>query len=259
MRVVVVSDSAQLKRRRLPAVPAVASMPAERIRGSTAAAQVYRVLRGEILSTVRKPGSPINDREIEAELGVSRTPIREAVLRLAADGLVEILPQSGTFVARIPRARLPEAIVIRRALEELTVRAAAECASKRQVAELFVNLTWQRECADEGDPIEFYRADEEFHAAIAATAGFPSAWPLILQVKAQVDRFCHLGLPQAGRMTRLLKEHTAIAKGIRAHDPDQAVAALDVHLNGILASLVVDPGVDADYFIGEFPDKIVSL
>lgn len=231
------------------------AVAADGIRGSTAAAQVYRVLRAEILSTVRKPGDSINDRDIEAALGVSRTPIREAILRLAAENLVEILPQSGTFVARIPRALLPEAVVIRRTLEELTVRAAAESATKRQVSDLFSNLAWQRECVDDGHHLDFYRADEEFHAAIAAAAGYPSVWPLVLQVKAQVDRYCHLTLPQAGRMTRLLKEHRGIAKGIRDRDPGQAVAALDVHLNGLLADLVVDRNFDGNYFIGELPEN----
>jgi GntR family transcriptional regulator, rspAB operon transcriptional repressor len=244
-----VSGSARNKRRRLRSLAGPNPSDGTRIRGSTAASEVYRILRSEILSLARKPGEPINDRDLEATLGVSRTPIREAVLRLAAEGLIEVLPNSGTFVARIPLAQLPEAIVIRRTLEELTVRTAAEHATAAHVAELADNLSWQRGCVAAKDAIEFHAADEEFHAIIARAGGYPNAWPLVRQIKVQVDRYCHLTLPLAGRMARLFKEHKAIADAIRDHDPRQAVAALDVHLDGIL-SVLSEPALNDDYFIG---------
>ena len=247
----VLSSTPTIRRRRLrPVLPN--GQPADSgIRRRTAAEQVYRILRLEILSLQRKPGDPINDREIEATFGVSRTPIREAILQLAAENLVEIQPQSGTFVARIPLAVLPEAIVIRKTIEELTVRTAAECATARQVDHLRAILKRHRACAAAGDPLGFYVADEEFHAAIAEIAGYPSSWPLVLRVKAQVDRFCHLTLPQPGRMARLLKEHTAIVNGIAAHDPDRAMAALAEHLDRLMAGLVLAPDFDPNYFIGD--------
>jgi DNA-binding GntR family transcriptional regulator len=246
------SGSARTKRRRLRSLPEANATGAKHIRGSTAAAEVYRILRSEILSLARKPGEPVNDRELEASLGVSRTPIREAVLRLAGEGLIEVLPNSGTFVARIPLAQLPEAIVIRRALEELTVRCAAQQASDAQIAELTDNLAWQRSCVAAKDASEFHAADEEFHSIIARAAGYPNAWPLVRQIKVQVDRYCHLTLPLAGRMARLFKEHKAIADAISDHDPRQAVAALDVHLDGIL-SVLKEPTLNDEYFVGSAP------
>jgi GntR family transcriptional regulator, rspAB operon transcriptional repressor len=245
--------SARPRQRRLrpPAHPT----EAKKIRGSTAASEVYRILRSEILSLERKPGAAINDRDLEATLGVSRTPIREAVLRLAAEGLIEVLPNSGTFVARIPLAQLPEAIIIRRTLEELTVRTAAERATAEHIAELIDNLAWQRSCVAAKDAAGFHDADEEFHSNIARAAGYPHAWPLVRQIKVQVDRYCHLTLPLAGRMARLIREHKAIADAVRDHDPRQAVAALGVHLDGIL-SVLSEPSLHEDYFIGELPDDI---
>jgi DNA-binding GntR family transcriptional regulator len=247
-----VSGSTRTKRR-LRSLPDAGAVGAKHIRGSTAASEVYRILRGEILSLARKPGEPINDRDLEATLGVSRTPIREAVLRLAGEGLIEVLPNSGTFVARIPLAQLPEAIVIRRTLEELTVRSAAQRAAEAHFAEFADNLTWQRSCVAAKDADEFHAADEEFHAIIARTAGYPNAWPLVRQIKVQVDRYCHLTLPLAGRMARLFKEHKAIADAIRDHDPRQAVAALTVHLDGIL-SVLSEPALNDEYFVGVASD-----
>ncbi len=247
----VLSSTPTIRRRRLRPVLFNGQPADSGIRRRTAAEQIYRILRLEVLSLRRRPGDPINDREIEATFGVSRTPIREAILRLAAESLVEVQPQSGTFVARIPLAVLPEAIVIRKTIEELTVRTAAGCATAPQVAYLRAILKRQRAAATAGDPMGFYVADEEFHAAIAEIAGYPSSWPLVLQVKAQVDRFCHLTLPQPGRMPRLLREHAAIVNGIAGHDPDRAMAALAEHLDRLMAGLVLAPDFDPNYFIGD--------
>jgi DNA-binding GntR family transcriptional regulator len=206
-------------------------------RGGSAAARIYRILRDEIVSLRRKPGDPIVEKDIGGTFGVSRTPIREAILRLAAENLIDIIPQRGTFVADIPLDRLPEAIVIRRTLETLSVQAAAGRASNGQIAGLRAILEEQRDHALAGDVDAFYRADEDFHLAVARAAGYPGVWPLILQVKVQVDRLCHLTLPEPGRMERLIAEHAAIVDGIADHHGDRAVAALERHIGGIMADL----------------------
>jgi DNA-binding GntR family transcriptional regulator len=108
-------------------------------------AMIYADLRAQILSLERRPGEPIQETQIAALYGVSRTPAREAVLKLADEGLIEIFPQSGTFVARIPLAGLPEAVVIRKALEETSARFAAQRASRSQVFAIGAILERQRE------------------------------------------------------------------------------------------------------------------
>src|SRR3954468_10866898 len=125
-------DVARTKRpdRRKPANPAARQFQ----RGATATAGIYRDLRDDIVSLRRRPGEPIIENQIAQTYGVSRTPVREAMLKLADEGLIEVFPQSGTFVSRIPLAALPEAIAIRMALEEATVRLAAERATRSQVA-----------------------------------------------------------------------------------------------------------------------------
>src|SRR6516165_490382 len=100
-----------------------------RPRSATAAARIYADLRAEMVSLARRPGEAISESEIAVSYGVSRTPVREAILKLSDEGLVEIFPQSGINVSRIPVRALPEAIVIRRALEETTTRLTAEHAT----------------------------------------------------------------------------------------------------------------------------------
>src|SRR5277367_2579840 len=93
-----------------------------RPRTATAASRIYADLRAELVSLARRPAEAISEGEIAVSYGVSRTPVREAILKLSDEGLVEIFPQSGINVSRISIAALPEAIVIRRALEETTTR-----------------------------------------------------------------------------------------------------------------------------------------
>ena len=96
-------------------------------------AVIYAELRAEFVSLQRRPGEPISESELARSYGFSRTPVREAVLKLADEGLIEIFPQSGTFTARIPLAALPEAIVIRKALEETSAQFAARAGSRSQI------------------------------------------------------------------------------------------------------------------------------
>ncbi|WP_247886897.1 GntR family transcriptional regulator [Azospirillum sp. SYSU D00513] len=214
-----------------------AAGPGAARRGTTVAATIHRELRAEIVSLARKPGEPISEKQIAEAFGVSRTPVREAVLRLADEGLIEIFPQSGTFVARIPLASLPEDIAIRRALEEAAVRYAAERATASQVARLRANLELAREMEAAGDQEGFHQADEAFHALIAETAGYPGFWTLTQQVKVQVDRYRRLTLPVRGRMAQVIAEHTAVVEAVAAHDPAGAVRALAAHLDNLQVAI----------------------
>jgi DNA-binding GntR family transcriptional regulator len=233
--------------------------PGGRPRVANAAHLIYREVREDIVSMRRKPGEPIVEREIALTRGVSRTPVREALLRLADEDLVEIFPQSGTFVARIPVGALPEAILMRTALEQTTARLAAERADAGQVARLRELLERQRRVQSRGDRDRFHEADEAFHAAIAEAAGHPGIWRFIEQVKIQVDRYRRLTLPVPGRMRRVLAEHAAIVGAIEAHDGPGATAAMAAHLEVLRASIRDVRDLNPDYFVdGAFPVAALS-
>ena len=185
-----------------------------------------------------KPGDPISEKEVAARYGVSRTPVREAIQRLADERLVEIFPQSGTFVARIPYDDLPEAMVIRKALETASVRLAAEKASRSQLLALATIVEQQREAAEVDDRGAFHRADEAFHAKIAEISGFPGIWRQVLQVKVQVDRYRRLTLTQEGRMAQVIADHERILAGITAGKPAEAEAGMAMHLDAVLPDTV---------------------
>ena len=181
-----------------------------------------------------RPGDPVSEKEIAAAFGLSRTPVREAIQRLADERLVEVFPQSGTFVGRIPYDELPEAMVIREALEVTAVQLAAARATRSQQLTLASILEQQREAAAADDRGAFHKADEAFHAKIAEISGYPGIWRLVLQVKTQVDRYRRLTLAEHGRMDRVIADHQLVLDGIMRGSAADAAAAMRKHLDAVL-------------------------
>lgn len=210
---------------------------------------IRKQLRSDIIALRMKPGEMISEKAIAERYGVSRTPVREAVLRLADEKLIEIAAKSGTYVARIPLSSLPETLVIRRALEGVTVRAATRHATQSQITGLRAIIQRQQEAATIGDFDAFHDADEAFHAAIAAAGRHTGIWDLILQVKVNVDRYRVLTLPQDGRRDRIIAEHTAVLDAMEAGDADAAVAHMEDHLNRLREDIREFRDMQPDYFI----------
>src|SRR3982075_989800 len=227
---------------------AAGSRRSGRPRTATAASRIYSDLRSELVSLQRRPGEAISEAQIALSFGVSRTPVREAILKLSDEGLLEVYPQSGIFVPRIPIAALPEAIIIRKALEETTARLAAERATSSQILALRSVLERQREASAAGDIETFHQADELFHATVADVAGYPGIWKFIQQVKVHVDRYRRLTLPQLGRIPKVITEHEGALTAIEAHDPERARRAMEVHLEGLLDNISATQHINPEFF-----------
>lgn len=215
----------------------------------TLAEQIYDWLHQEITQLSLPPGTPVLEREIAAQFGASRTPVREAVLRLVKENLVEVVPKSGTFVARIPLSVLPEAIVARRALERDMVRRAAAKASPSQILRLRAIVEENKEAASGGSQEIFDRTDSAFHAEIAAIAGYPGIWDIIQQIKTPTDRHRHLTFPESDRMHQVVREHAAIAEAIRSGDTALAEERMDHHLRQLKHDTLRTYEQYPDYFI----------
>lgn len=231
-----------------PEAAPVRPRPAKVVR-MTAATAVYRDLHGSIVSMLLKPGTPLNEKALAERFGTSRTPIREALIRLVEDGLVNIYPQSGTFVAPIPISRIPEAVIIRQALEGATVERASQRAAAEDVARLDDILARQRFLADRDDLNAFHDEDEAFHEAIADIAGYPGIWSYLKPAKVQIDRARHMSLPALGRAEHVISEHIQIRDAIEAHDVDAACKAMKIHLNAVIPDVEELRDAYPDYFI----------
>lgn len=218
---------------------------------STISDSVFNRLHAQIISLELPPGTPISENAIAISEGVSRTPVREAILRLSDEKLVEVVPKSGTFVARIPVSALPEALIARRALEAVTVRAATRLVTRSQILSLYASIEKHREVAETDDISALHLVDEEFHALIATIARLPGIWSLIQKGKMQIDRYrcLTLKLPEERRAEMVQKEHTAIVEAMERGDCDAAVARMEEHLTGLQLHFSVGISLYPDYFI----------
>jgi DNA-binding GntR family transcriptional regulator len=216
--------------------------------GVSAARRVYLCLRQRIVDMTMLPGERIIERDLAEELGTSRTPVHEAVQRLADEGLVEVVPRSGTFVARIPLDQLEEAMLVRGALEAAIIEKAAARSTPEGVARLRGILEQQAASIEANDFRAFHRSDEMFHAALAELSGYPGVWPIILQAKTQVDRYRQLTLPLEGRMSGVLDEHREVVAAIETGDPARAVQAMREHLDHVLPVLEITRKLRPEFF-----------
>jgi DNA-binding GntR family transcriptional regulator len=199
------------------------------------AAQIVRALRQAIVTMRLRPGEMLSEQEIAGRFGVSRSPVREAFIKLGEVGLVQVLPQRGTRVAPISYAAVEDARFVREAVEAAIVREA--CRRSRPGTALADNLARQRRAARARDGEAFFALDEEFHRLLAEAAGRASAFKVIEDVKAQMDRVRYLATEGATPMEVLVEQHAAIAEAVRAADPERAADAMRAHLCEILRSL----------------------
>jgi DNA-binding GntR family transcriptional regulator len=210
------------------------SMP--RMRSNVALSrQVYELLRERILVFELKPFEPISENALALELGVSRSPVREALARLSELGFVDIFPQSGTVIAPLRLADLKTSQFLREALEMAFLRRAMELGRHDDLTRrLRTDLAVQRTFVEGHDAVRFYAADEEFHHAIAMHAGMATMLPEMARAKAHMDRFRHLMLTGLESLPTVLAQHEAIVEAIEAGDQDAAGRALQTHLRRIL-------------------------
>jgi len=200
------------------------------------AERVYATLRDEIVSGALPPDTQISEMEISERLQVSRTPLREALVRLVEDGLAVVYPQFGTFVAPIRLEAVAEAQFIREHLECALIRDAALRILPRDLRLLRDNLDQQERAARDEDHQRFYALDEELHAGFAEAAGRPGVWRLIQHSKMHLDRVRHLSLPIGDQLPRLIEQHRTIVGALAEGAPDRAENALRLHLREVFAT-----------------------
>lgn len=209
---------------------------------------IYRELHGDIVSMRLRPGDKISEQELAEHFGVSRTPIRAALLRLSGEGLVSVFPQAGTFVARIPIRLLTESILIRKALETVIVETVATVPHPDVIPALDANLAEMELVRKTDDFGSFHRVDTEFHHIIARFSGLETVVATTGQVRAQIDRYRLLTLPQEGRLERVIVEHRAVRDAIARGDVAGAAAAMGAHIGHMLGEVAALDHLDATYF-----------
>ena len=216
--------------------PAKPLRPLEAFTGSLAQ-RVYASLREAILSMSFRPGDILRKPEICAQLGVSRSPVSEAVARLAVEHLVRIVPQAGTYVARFSLAEIREGAFLREALELAAVEKVAQTITDDQLTQLRRNLRLQQGLLEDHDFDGFYQTDAAMHELILSFTGYRRVAALADTSWVHVNRARQLILPAPGRVQSTYAEHQAILAAIEARDPVAARAATRLHLGRLIGFL----------------------
>jgi len=198
-------------------------------------AQVYAAMRSHIIELAWRPGQFIAKADIAEALGVSQSPVREALLKLEADGLVEIVPRSRTVVTFIDTRHAVEAQFLRVCIEVEVVRTIANGKIFEAAATDFESVLKHQEfCASQGDLTGFSTCDNEFHARLCRLAGVEGLWSVVMARRSHIDRLRHLDLPSQGKVEAVLRDHHAILAALREGNAEQAEAAVRAHLAGTL-------------------------
>ncbi len=199
------------------------------------APQVFERLREMILSLDLAPGTVLSRAELAARFGVSQTPVRDALMRLGQEGLVDIFAQHATVVSRIDLGAARQAHFLRAAIELEIVRTLAESADASLVARLRATVARQKGLRGAEDYSEFVAADQAFHRQMYEAAGVTELWDMVRRLSGHIDRLRRLHLPAAGKALAIVRDHTAIVDAIARGDAGAAQAALREHLSGTLA------------------------
>lgn len=216
--------------------PSLELMPLAAFDG-TLSSRVYHSLKDAILSLKYEPGQILRKRDICEQLGISRSPVSEAVTRLATDGLVNVVPQAGTFVARFSMKEIREGAFLREALELAAVEQVATQITDDQIRQLKRNLHVQQALVDDLDVQGFYKLDTEMHKLIMGFTGYRRLSAMAETSWLQVNRARQLILPNPNRVKDTLKEHKAILAALEARDPETARRATKAHLSQLLLHL----------------------
>ena len=215
----------------------LACMNAKLASGMPLAPQIYKALRRAIIAMELKPGQNLSEKEIALQMGVSRQPVREAFIKLSETGLVQILPQRGTYVVGISMKLVLQARFIREALELALILAATGKTDAEFEAKMAHIMSQQATTAANDDWANFLKWDDAFHQAFAEFTGWERVWKVIEAEKAQMDRVRHLSYSGQTRMELLIEQHQAILDCVIAGDRGQAEKAVRLHFEEILSSM----------------------
>ena len=198
----------------------------------SAADRVYEAVRERLVMLDIRPGEPINDDQLGAELGVGRTPVREALKRLERDRLVTVYPRRGTFATAVDMTDLADISEIRHQLEPLAAARAARVAtteSRRRLAGLAESMA---KIADSDDPRDVLRHDVRVHREIYRASQNPHLESILVSLDAHATRIWCLFLDRLPDVVTHVREHVALLEAIVAGDGETASALTLSHVTG---------------------------
>lgn len=211
---------------------------------------VYRKLKTAIRKRYIKQGSQLVEVALAQQLGVSRTPVRSAIKRLEAEGLVNSIPNRGAFVITPTQKEIEETFLVRAQLEIMATRLTSSRVTPKQIDELRNLISLETKVFDESNLDEYYAANDNLHLKIAELSGNRVLYSYIKELLDRTRIFLILYDPFYKLEYRPTSEHEAIIDALAAGDAERAAHAVDTHINSSISGLES---------AGQLPDDYLSL
>jgi DNA-binding GntR family transcriptional regulator len=192
--------------------------------------KAYRLIRHKIITLELSPKTPIDEQALMQDLQLGRTPIREGLQRLAAEGLVFLAPRRGMFVSEISITDLQKVFELRLVLEGFSARLAAERATEAQLAAM-EELIRQLDQTSDGNGKALMAIDEQFHELLYQAADNELLADTLRRLHAQSFRIWHLVLDRIGSVRHAMEQHIAITRALEARDADLAEVLVQEHVS----------------------------
>lgn len=201
----------------------------ERLNGETARDFAFRILKNNIISVDLEPGTLVSENEIALELGLSRTPVREAIIDLAKAGIIEILPQRGSYVALIDNKMVEESRFLRRVLDAAVIETACELDNPAVLAQLEENVHMQEYYLERDDAEKVYHLDNDFHKLIYKYAQKDIIFEMRSTIMIHFDRVRTLSMETIKEL-KIVGDHRGMLEAIKEHNKEKAVELVNKHL-----------------------------
>jgi DNA-binding GntR family transcriptional regulator len=200
----------------------------------TASEEIYQTLRSEILSLRFKPGEELNLQLLSVQLQVSRSPVRDALMRLSSDNLVDIFPQKGTRVSLIDLKQVEEERFLRKSLEESAVKKFMHLANDEHFIAMAKAIEEQQRCAQSEDFISFLDADNQYHEIIFKAIGMQRIWKIINAQGGNHHRIRLLSFYEKNVLPNIIEQHQSMLQAFKANNLDAILKLEDKHLSKLL-------------------------
>lgn len=199
--------------------------------GETAKEYAYRTLKENIITMELEPGCTLNDMELSQLIGVSRTPVREAIIKLKEEsGIIEIFPQRGMRIALIDTELVREARFLRLTLERAMAELACDMAGKEDFVWLEENLALQELYLKNNNPIKLLELDNELHKKLFIICHKEHIYRVSQGLSIHFDRVRNTEAGSTPNGSKILKDHHSLVQAIRDKDKERAKQIIEVHL-----------------------------
>ncbi len=211
--------------------------------------KVYATLRSEIQHARLKPGVSMSENQLAERLGVSRTPVREAVRRLVTEDLIHVLPQRGSFVSLLRMESIRAALFVREAVECQIVLGVMKLPNLTEVLqELDRIIRRQSDALGKHDVDATMAADEDFHRTLVNSTGLNGVWHVVAKARDLHQRVSAIAVPEMKTGQQAIKDHRAIVGALRNRDESMAVFEVRAHMQRNVKSTERLAKLHPDYF-----------